>query len=222
MNRISSIIVAVAVAGLSACASVPDSIIQQPLTVKPQQIPPSPPVNGAIFQAAAYRPMFEDTRARLVGDTLTIVMVEKTSAGKSDGTSNSKSGSVDASVTGLLGLPASVLNRLNAGAANSNKLDEKTAATTSNTFTGTMGVTVTEVLPNGNLVVAGEKQIAFDKGVEFVRFSGVVNPTTIVSGNVVQSTQVADAKLEYRTNSRLDKTELMSQMARFFFSFLPI
>jgi flagellar L-ring protein precursor FlgH len=72
------------------------------------------------------------------------------------------------------------------------------------------------------LIVSGDKQVAFDKGVEFVRFSGVVNPTTIGLGNVVQSTQVADARLEYRSNSRIDKTELMSELARFFFSFAPI
>jgi flagellar L-ring protein precursor FlgH len=78
------------------------------------------------------------------------------------------------------------------------------------------------VLPNGNLLVSGEKQLAFDKGAEFVRFSGVVNPTSIAAGNVVNSTQVADARFEYRSTSRLDKAEFSSMLSRFFQSLLPM
>lgn len=79
-----------------------------------------------------------------------------------------------------------------------------------------------EVLPNGNLLVSGEKQVALDKGVEYVRFSGVINPDNVMSGNVVSSTQVADARVEYRTNSRVDRAELMSQLTRFFLSVMPL
>ena len=78
------------------------------------------------------------------------------------------------------------------------------------------------MLPNGNLVVSGEKQIAFDKGSEFVRFSGVVNPDYVRAGNVVPSTQVADARIEYRTNSRIDASQVMSILTRFFLSIAPL
>ncbi|HEX8785246.1 MAG TPA: flagellar basal body L-ring protein FlgH, partial [Telluria sp.] len=91
----------------------------------------------------------------------------------------------------------------------------------SNAFTGTIGVTVSEVLPNGNLIVVGEKQIAMDKGIEYIRISGMVNPDTIQPGNIVSSTLVADARVEYRTSSQLDRAELTSQMTRFFQSMLP-
>lgn len=217
-----TLICVAAIAGLSACGSVPETIIQQPLTTRPQQNAAMPPSNGAIFQAASYRPIFEDRRARLVGDTLTIAINEKTSAGKNAATSGSKTGSVDTAVSKLFGVPASTVADLGLNAATANKFEEKGAQASSNTFSGTIGVTVIEVLSNGNLLVSGEKQVAFDKGVEYVRFSGVVNPQTIVAGNVVSSTQVADARLEYRTNSRIDKAELMSQLARFFFSFAPL
>jgi flagellar L-ring protein FlgH len=125
-------------------------------------------------------------------------------------------------VTKLFGVPASTVADLGVGAATANKFEEKGAQASSNTFTGTLAVTIVEVLLNGNLLVSGEKQVAFDKGVEYVRFSGVVSPQTIGAGNVVSSTQVADARLEYRTNSRIDKAELMSQLARFFLSFAPL
>jgi flagellar L-ring protein precursor FlgH len=72
------------------------------------------------------------------------------------------------------------------------------------------------------LVVSGEKQIALDKGAEFIRLSGIVTPDTITSGNVVSSTQVADVRVEYRTNSRIDAAEVSIWLARFFLSVLPL
>lgn len=221
MKRIHLIFIAALAAGAAGCASVPESIIQQPLSARPQPAAQQAPANGAIFQSAAYRPIFEDRRARLVGDTMTITIVEKTSAGKSAGNSASKTGSTDYSVGALLGVPASTLAKAGVSSKTANKFEEKGDTSSSNNFTGTIGVTVVDVLPNGNLVVSGEKQIALDKGVEFVRFSGVVNPATIAAGNVVPSTQVADARLEYRTNSRIDKAEVSSQFARFFYSLMP-
>lgn len=222
MKYSSVILIAAAAAGLAACGTVPGTIVQQPLSVKPQPSPPVAPANGAIFQTASYRPIFEDRRARLVGDILTIAINEKTSGATNAAASGSKAGSTSSSVSKLFGVPAATLADIGVGASTSNKFEEKGAQASSNTFSGTITVTVNEVLPNGNLLVAGEKQVAFDKGTEFVRFSGVVSPQTIGAGNVVSSTQVADARIEYRTNSRIDGTEFMSQLARFFLSLAPL
>lgn len=216
------LILIVAAASLAACTTVPDTIVQHPTTAQPQPMPVAPPANGAIFQAGAYRPIFEDYRARMVGDILTIAINEKTSAGKSALTSGSKDGSTSSSVSKLFGVPASTVAKIGVGASTANEFEEKGTQASSNTFSGTITATVIDVLPNGNLLVSGEKQIAFDKGIEFVRFSGVVSPRNIGAGNVVSSTQVADTRLEYRTNSRVDKAELMSQLARFFFSLAPL
>ncbi len=166
--------------------------------------------------------MFEDRRARLVGDMLTIVISEKTSAGKSNANTGSKSGSVEFGAPTLFGVPSTTTAKAAISASGDNKFEEKGSISSSNTFSGTITATVMEVLPNGNLLVSGEKQVAFDKGIEYVRFSGIVNPDYIASGNVVYSTQVADARVEYRTNSRIDKAEMMSQFARFFLSLMPL
>ncbi|WP_437126297.1 flagellar basal body L-ring protein FlgH [Noviherbaspirillum album] len=207
---------------LTGCATAPDTITHQPPVNRPPAAVAAAPSNGAIFQASNYRPMFEDRRARLVGDTIIIAISERTSAGKSEGNTASKSGSVSFGAPSLFGIPATTTAKLGLSANSSNKFEEKDATTASNNFTGTITVTVSEVLPNGNLLVSGEKQISFDKGVEYVRFSGIVNPDHVVSGNVVSSTQVADARVEYRTNSRIDRAEVMSQMTRFFLSLLPL
>jgi flagellar L-ring protein FlgH len=207
---------------LAACNTVPDSIVQRPTSTRPEpRLAGSPPSNGAIFQAATYRPLFEDRRARHVGDMLTIVINEKTSAGKTGSDTGSKTGSTSFSVGKLLGLNAAVTGQMGLDAKGSNKFEDKDASSSSNNFTGTLSVTVTEVLSNGYLAVSGEKQVAFDKGNEYIRFSGVVNPDAIVNGNQVASSQVADARLEYRSNTRIDPVEVASQLGRFFLSVLP-
>lgn len=217
-----SMTVASVLTTLAGCAFTPDTIVQTPLTAKPKPVVAGAASNGAIFQTAAYRPMFEDRRARMVGDTLTITITEKTTAGKSDANSASKKNSVSVSAPAVFGLVPGITSKLSATGASGVSNDAKAASSASNNFSGSIGVTVVEVMENGNLLVSGEKQVSLDKGVEFIRFSGVVNPDTIVAGNTVLSTQVADARVEYRTNSRIDGAELMSSMSRFFYSLIPL
>ncbi len=222
MNNRAVAVMILSIVLLGGCAVVPDTIVQKPTNAKPPQAAPAAPANGGIFQATSYRPLFEDRRARLVGDVLTIAINEKTNAGKQTGSSGSKSGSVAASIPTILGLPLKMLQGTSVSAQSANKYDTKGAENSSNIFTGTLTVTVIEVLPNGNLMVSGEKQVSLDTGVEYIRFSGVVSPDTIATGNVVSSTQVADARVEYRSNSRIDAAQVMTSLTRFFLSVLPL
>ncbi len=207
---------------LAACGTTPSTIAQGPNTARPQAQAAVAPGNGAIYQNASYRPLFEDRRARQVGDVLTIAINEKTAAGKDATSSGSKTGAVDSSITAVTKMPLKSLQGLGVSGSSSAQYDDAASLSSSNTFSGTITVTVTEVLPNGNLVVAGEKQIALDKGVEYVRLSGVVQPDTIQAGNTVSSTKVADARIEYRTSAKLDSAEVMGWLARFFLSLAPL
>lgn len=204
---------------LAGCSATPSSIVQKPTTARPLYPDPVQPTNGAIYQASQYRPLFEDRRARHIGDMLTIAIVEKTAAVKAGASSGNKSG------TASFGMPGASVVRNVFGASVStdaaHKFSDADNQSASNTFTGTITVTVTEVLPNGNLIVAGEKQVAMNKGVEFVRFSGMVSPDNIGVGNTITSTQVADARVEYRTNSQIDRAEMTAMVSRFFQSLLP-
>ena len=222
LHSIFRLLAGAAVLALGACATTPSSIVQMPTSAVAQAARPVAAANGAIFQLAGYRPLFEDRRARMVGDILTITINEKTTAAKAAGDSASKTNSASFSAPTIFGIPTSTTGSLAFSATGSSKFEDKGAASSSNNFNGTIGVTVIDVLPNGNLVVSGEKQIAFDRGAEFIRFSGVINPDTIAAGNTVPSSQVADARVEYRTNSRLDKADVMSQLTRFFLSALPL
>nr|WP_315475838.1 flagellar basal body L-ring protein FlgH [uncultured Undibacterium sp.] len=206
---------------LVGCATTPPAISHQSGVVHAQTAKNQREANGAIFQNASYRPLFEDVKARLIGDVLIISISENTSASKAAGASGSKSGSAAFAAPTILGIPVSTTAKASISTSASTKFDEKGAETASNSFSGTIAATVIDVLPNGNLLVSGEKQIAFNKGAEYVRFSGVVNPQTITASNSVSSTQVADARFEYRSTSRVDFAEVNSLLTRFFLSFLP-
>jgi len=203
---------------LSACAGAPTSIVNGPTTARPLP-PPYPPVaqnNGAIFQTSTYRPAFEDRRARHVGDVINVVITESTSAVKNGASAGSKSGSVN------FGIPGVLQNRFGTNVATSadNKFADADSQTLSNSFRGTIGATVVEVLSNGNLIIAGEKQVGMNKATEYIRISGMVNPDSI-NGNSVPSTSIADARVEYRTKSNIDGAEVQSMLSRFFLSLLP-
>ena len=216
MTKVLTIVTALL--ALTACGTTPTSIVQQPTTARPLSMAQmQAPTNGAIFQQQSYRPHFEDRRARHVGDVINIVITEKTAAVKAGAASGSKSGSMAFAVPG----PLAASLGANVATSGSSKFADADNQSASNTFTGNMGVTVVEVLPNGNLIVAGEKQIAMNKGTEFIRFSGMVNPDSITTGNTVLSTAVADARVEYRTNSKIDRAEMNSMVSRFFLSLLP-
>lgn len=216
---------------LSSCAITPDSIVKQPTTARPYDPPAVQAGNGAIFNSKAYRPMFEDRRPRYMGDIVTITITENTTATKAGASSGSKDGSAtfstDASIKNNVQVVGGIASRIPFGnltsfnASSANSFADKAAENASNVFTGSITATVIEVLPNGYLVVSGDKQVSFDKGTEFVRFSGVVNPDTITQGNFVTSNKVADARIEYRTNSKIDAAAVASIFARFFLSISP-
>ena len=223
MNLLSRFVCSTLLLGAACgCAVTPSSIVQRPTTAQPARNTAAAAGNGAIFQQAAYRPLFEDRRARMIGDILTITINEKTSAGKQVAASSSKSGSASLAIPKLFGVPAATTAELSLTASGGNKFDDKGAASSNNNFNGTIGVTVVDVLPNGYLVVSGEKQVGLDRGTEFIRFSGVVNPDSIGAGNNVSSMQVADARVEYRTNTHIDPAEMMGLLTRFFLSVIPL
>ncbi|MDR1936538.1 MAG: flagellar basal body L-ring protein FlgH, partial [Candidatus Accumulibacter sp.] len=84
---------------------MPPTNVHQPMTVRPAPRGASIAANGSIYQPGVSRTLFEDRRARYVGDTMTIVIAETTSASTQSNTSVSRSGSVNASIPTVVGLP---------------------------------------------------------------------------------------------------------------------
>lgn len=222
LDRVLFVLLLTTAALLAGCvASVPPTAVHQPMTIRPEPRPAITPTNGSIYNVASARPLFEDRRARFIGDTLTINIAEKTAAAKKSDTKADKSHSSELSIPTIAGLPLRSLQGASLSATSDTAFEGSGENTSSNNFTGTLTVTVIEVYPNGNLLVSGEKQIGLKEGEEFIRFSGVVNPNTITASNTVQSVQVADARIEYKANGFIDSAQVMGWLGRFFLSFMP-
>lgn len=223
LHDIKKLVLIISSVFIAACAVTPDTVVKTPLTAKPVAISPDNATKGSIYNASGYRPLFEDRRARHIGDILTITITENTTATKAGGSSSSKKGSVDATAKRPIGSPFRTISKdITISAESDLSNEDKANANNNNVFNGSITVTVIDVLANGNLVVSGEKQISLDKGTEFVRFSGVINPDTVTQGNMVSSIKVADARIEYRTNSKIDAAQMLSILSRFFLSFAPL
>ncbi len=210
-----------AVLAVSACSHVTpvsrgDS--DEFATTLPQQ--PVPPEHnaGAIYQPASSQALFEDFKARRVGDVLTVVLSERTDASKSANTSTSKDSSVDISNPTIAGRPVTrngvpiLDNRL----SGSRSFDGSGDSSQSNRLDGSIAVTVAEVLPNGNLVVQGERWLAINQGQEYIRLRGIVRPVDIRADNTVLSTQVADAQLAYGGRGAVADSNRQGWASRFF------
>jgi flagellar L-ring protein precursor FlgH len=212
---------------LAGCASVPDTQIKQPLTARPLPPPVAVDNNGAIFQAGSHNPrmgiaLFEDHRARQVGDTLTVNLIENSNVKRTSSTTDERkvSGNVNVPAPTILGYH-NVVGPTSISPSADNKLENTDNRSNVNTITGTITVTVNEVLPNGNLRVAGEKQLAINSQTEYIRLAGVVNPQLITSGNSINSTQLADVQFESKSTQGLDKAQVSTMLARFFLTVLP-
>jgi len=210
------------VLALGGCVvTTPPTAVHQPMTARPEPRNFVPPSNGSIYNVASSRPLFEDRRARFVGDIITINIAETTQASKNSENKTSTSSAIKSTIGGIIGLPLKTLQGAELNASDNNSFDGKGQNTSANAFTGTITVTVIEVIANGNLLVSGEKQIGLKEGEEFVRFSGVINPNTITTANTVQSTQVADARIEYKANGFLNSAQVMGWLGQFFQSYWP-
>ncbi len=228
----------ITLAALTGCAELPSaskqSLVGSETTIRPQMqevvftsrgsLVPASQVN-----ASPYRGLFEDRRAVRVGDTLTVLLNETTRASKDGGTMVSRNSANNANV-GLnanrnqSGAPTSSSNNRqftfgvnNNGATN---FDSKGGSSASNQFSGTITVTVLEVLPNGNLNIGGEKRLAVGNEEEVIRFSGIVSPVNLQS-NTILSSQVADARIEYRGAGMTDEIKNPGWLTKLFVRYSP-
>jgi flagellar L-ring protein precursor FlgH len=213
-------------AALDAVQRVPKVDVIDAKGVEPAAEPApgaAPPhSNGAIFQADRYRPLFEDHRARLVGDTLTVHIIEKVSATQKSTSTVDREGSLEAGITAMPLASANSFNRARAEATHNNTFSGKGTTENSNDFSGTITAVVTGVLPNGHLLIAGEKQIGVNHNVDVLRFSGQVDPRMIQSGNTVPSAQIANVRIEQRGRGAQAEAQGIGWLSRFFINVLPI
>ncbi|HIP53372.1 MAG TPA: flagellar basal body L-ring protein FlgH [Chromatiales bacterium] len=196
-------------------------------------VPPEPPQNtGSIYQQGHAIAWFENLRARRVGDMLTVKLVERTNASKKASASANKSSNtnvtnptllgstVQFNAPGLLPLASNTGNSLAFNTNSQQSFKGEGDAAQSNTLSGDITVTVIEVLPNGYLMVRGEKRIGINQGNEYVRLSGIVRPHDIDATNSVVSTKLADPTIVYVGDGAVADASVVGWLSRFFVSAL--
>ena len=183
--------------------------------------PAAPPANGSIFQASmGYTPLTSGARAQSVGDIITIVLVERTQATKTNSADTSRSGSI-----GLTPPSTGPLSKLfsasDIAASGDQGFTGKGNATQSNALSGEITVTIAAVYPNGTMLVKGEKALTLNRGDEFIQISGLVRQADITPDNRIASTRVADAKIIYTGKGEIARASRQGWLQRFFSMISP-
>jgi flagellar L-ring protein FlgH len=196
---------------LAGCTTIEDKMYSTP-TVVPEMSAMPTPTAGAIGSPNAGIALFEDAKARSVGDLLTIELVESTSAQKSAKTDTAKS---DNDTLGNIGIFGKTIHT-NSAVSSSRAFTGSGDSSQSNSLTGSITVAVVQRLPNGNLLVRGEKQIQINQGYEYVKLEGVIRPADIATDNSVTSDRVANARISYTGKGAVNDANTQGWLTRFF------
>jgi len=174
--------------------------------------------SDSIYQLGSAWLLHEDIRPRRVGDMLTVILEVQTDAKKSADTDTSKTTDVSVSAATLLGVPVTHDGReiLKAKLASDHEFSGEGESNQSNSLTGSVTVTVVDVLVNGNLVVRGEKWVHINQGEEFIRLRGIVRPGDIRPDNTISSERVANAEIKYSGDGSLASANKPGWLTKFF------
>lgn len=175
-----------------------------------------PAPTGSLFGGGAGPGLFEDRRARSVGDILTAQLMEETDAANASGTNISKSNSNDIQNPVIAGEALRSTTNLEFGMDSEHAFTGSADSNQSNSLEGTIAVIVTAVLPGGNLMVEGEKWITLNRGREFIRLSGVIRPIDVGQDNVVPSNRIANANIAYSATGDHARANTVGWLSRFF------
>ena len=188
---------------------------------------PTGPASGSLFRAVSYRPALEDQRARFVGDLVTIEIAESIDAKQNTQSNVGRNSSNKGGIAVLPLLPTSLIGKAGLEAGYENSFNGKGDTSSKNTFRSAITAIVTEVLPNGQLVIAGEKQVGVNRSVDVLRFSGIVDPRHLRrgggghGGNVIDSQYVANVRVISRGMGEQAEAQAMGWLARVFNTLIP-
>ena len=218
------VIASLAILGSVGCAS---TVKNDPLPNDPFYAPVIPQMperkvahDGSIFQAALANGLYSDVKAHRVGDIITVVLRENTSASKS--ATNNSSRDASNTLAPIVGLGGQNVNlggdAIQLTVDSENDFQGSAAANQSNNLNGNISVTVTQVMPNNNLVIRGEKWLTLNNGDEYIRLTGVVRPADINPSNEVQSTKIANARIQYSGTGTFAQAQKPGWLSKFFAS----
>jgi flagellar L-ring protein precursor FlgH len=217
---------------LTACVSKEAKRDPAYAAVRPVATAPMERNDGAIFDVRNNITLYEDYKARRVGDILTVRLQERTDAEKEATTSITKSGSNNINNPTIFGttpqfsLPSGLPlantdnNNLAFGTSSNHSFDGEGESEQNNRLSGDISVSVVEVLANGNMIVRGEKVVTINQGNEYVRLTGMISPRDIDATNTISSIRIADAQITYVGDGASNDSNTMGWLSRFFISAL--
>ena len=211
------IVIAIVVIAISGCAG-------RKVTESRFDIPEFPaqdfgePLPGTIYNAGTDMRLFEDRKANRVGDILTVVLSEQTDASKNSQTTTAKSTEATLGNPTVFGraLSKDGTPLFDGSLSGDTTFDGRGSSSQSNSLAGEITVTVLQRLPNGNLLIAGEKWVTLNQGREFIRLSGIVRPDDIEPDNSLLSTRIANAEITYSSKGLMAAANRMGFIGRFF------
>ena len=188
-----------------------------PLPPEPQAVPLSN--NGSLFAQGLSNGLYSDNKARHEGDIITVVLREKTQASKKAKTETQKDSNVAFEPLNIAGRNASIGgNVLQFGAGSTQDFKGDAKADQSNSLVGDISVNVLQVLSNGNLVIRGEKWLTLNTGKEYIRLTGVIRSQDVDVNNTVESTKIANARIEYSGTGSHHNGQSPGWLSQFFSS----
>lgn len=206
----------------TGCASFtppsPDDPFYAPVIPEVAEVAPN--TNGAIYNPGNAVFLLDERKARRVGDLITINLVEKTQAQTKADTKLQKDTEVSNQGPTLFGRPVTIggTEIFEMGGSTERQFDAKAESKQNNALTGTITAHVAQVLPNGNLVIRGEKWVQVNRGNEFIRLSGIVRPEDISADNTIASSRVGNARIAYSGTGEVAESNQQGWLARFFSS----
>ena len=181
----------------------------------PVAAPPPALADGAIFHVGTgYAALVEGSRARHVGDPITVLLVESTSTSKSAGSKTQKSGSFN--VIPPTAGPLGFLNPNSLNASGGSSFNGTGNTTQTSSLSGSVAVTIAEVRANGTALVKGEKRLLLSQGQEWVQLSGIVRLADLDEQSRISSAQIADARIEYTGNGSVNRAAKEGWLSKFF------
>lgn len=186
--------------------------------VQPVMAAQATPTAGAIYRTGPSLNLYSDRRARDVGDLLTIHLIENTTAQTSATTSVDKASEITMAAPNIAGASLTYNGRdlLSASVNGDRGFSGNGKSAQSNRLQGSLTVTVIQRLPNGNLVVQGQKNMRLNQGDELVQIQGIVRAADIGTDNSVPSSKVADARIAYGGRGAIAQSNSMGWLGRFF------
>jgi flagellar L-ring protein precursor FlgH len=192
---------------LAGCLSGCNVMPPQALTHSPQFEPVYPlkqvqasTATGAIYIGRQSDSWFGKGRNFQVGDVITVLLNESTQAARSQVGSISRNSTNDMLSPGLAVLGNKLGGAMKGTDFSKTDISNKGTGTADQTASliGSVAVSVVEVMPNGNLVLRGEKQLALTEGSEIIQVAGIIRPDDVAPNNTVQSRRLANAQIAYR------------------------